>query len=190
MQNTHSVEDITDFLAHAGARGLMPAATAQAFAVATRNVFSVLDEAERSHLPLDDLDSVIDRFNNRRSRDFNPTSLREYGRRVRRSVDLYLKWKSDPANFSVKTRSTSSSRRKAKPNSSATVKQLANPSDRIEPIEPQSPVSFAVPVSPDGYSTAFPVRPGHIVSIANIPNDLTSSEAERLAQFIRLLAPS
>lgn len=39
-----------------------------------------------------------------------------------------------------------------------------------------------------GYDTALPIRPGHVVTISNIPHDLTTTEAERLAQFIRLPA--
>lgn len=42
----------------------------------------------------------------------------------------------------------------------------------------------------DAYQTAFPVRPGHVVTVSNIPLDLSAAEAERLAQFIRLLAPA
>lgn len=190
MQNDHSLEDLLDFLSHAGERGLMPAATAQALAVATRNVFSVLDEAERSNLPLDDLDAVIRRFNNKRARDFNPASLKEYGRRVRRAAEMYQQWKSDPANFTVKTRATNTSRNKEKVNGrSANTGQPSNGQENVELAAPAAanPVAAA---SVSGYQTAFPVRAGHVVVVANIPFDLSQSEAERLAQFIRLLAPA
>jgi hypothetical protein len=190
MQNGHSVEDLLDFLSHAGERGLMPAATAQALAVATRNVFSVLDGAERSNLPLDDLDGVIKRFNNKRARDFNPGSLKEYGRRVRRAVDMYQQWKTDPANFTVKTRSTSTSKKKDRANGRTAT--LTHPGSSTETAEPApSPTSApSIPGASAGYQTAFPVRPGHVVTVANLPLDLSSAEAERLAQFIRLLAPA
>lgn len=189
MQNGYSVEDLLDFLSHAGERGLMPAATAQALAVATRNVFSVLDDAERSSLPLDDLDGVIKRFNNKRARDFNPSSLREYGRRVRRAVDMYQQWKNDPANFAVKTRATSPSK-KSRANGRAIAAPNSGQSPEIaEPVV--APISFPNPPgAAAGYQTAFPVRPGHVVVVANIPLDLSTAEAERLAQFIRLLAPA
>jgi len=189
MQNGHSLEDLLDFLSHAGERGLMPTATAQALAVATRNVFSVLDDAERSSLPFDDLEAVIRRFNNKRARDFNPASLKEYGRRVRRAVEMYQQWKSDPANFTVKTRSTNTSKKKEKVNGrTAPAGQPGAIQDSVEPAL----ATNAAPVtagSVTGYQTAFPVRAGHVVVVANIPFDLSQSEAERLAQFIRLLAP-
>lgn len=38
------------------------------------------------------------------------------------------------------------------------------------------------------YRSAVPVRPGIVVSIVNIPYDLTKAGAERLASFVRMLA--
>ena len=54
----------------------MPAATARALGVATRNVFAVLTDQEKADLGNQELDAVIKRFNNKRARDFNPSSLR------------------------------------------------------------------------------------------------------------------
>ncbi|MGV3707766.1 MAG: hypothetical protein ACO1Q7_02925 [Gemmatimonas sp.] len=190
MQNDHSLEDLLDFLSQAGERGLMPAATAQALSVATRNVFSVLDDAERAHLPLDDLDGVIRRFNNKRAREFNPSSLKEYGRRVHRAVEMYQQWKSDPANFSVKTRATSASKQKEKKvNGRASAAPASKSQEMVEQSTTPSTARIQA-ASTTGYQSAFPVRPGHVVVIDNIPFDLSQSEAERLAQFVRLLAPA
>lgn len=180
MPDSHSVDDLTDFLSHAAEHGLVPAATAQALAVAARNVFSVLDDEERAALPLEDVDGIIRRFNNKRARDFNPATLKEYGRRVKRAVDVYLRWREDPANFTVKTRTARPGRKQ----------QISN-GGRAEAVvvEPQ-PDSMDAPVlaTARGYQTAFPVRPGQVVTVSNVPHDLSSAEAERLAQFIRLLA--
>jgi hypothetical protein len=181
MPNSHSVEDLFDFLNHASERGLMPAATAQALAVATRNVFAVLEDNERANLPIDDIDAVIRRFDNKRARDFSPASLKEYGRRVKRAIELYLRWKEDPSNFGVKTRATSSNTRR----DWTTSTQSEFPAPRA--VHEDTPE--AMRSSASGYQTAFPVRPGQVVTVSNIPHDLTVAEAERLAQFIRLLAP-
>lgn len=180
MPATLSIDDLLDFLDHATTRGLMPAATAQALAVAVRNVFSVLDDQERNVLPLDDIDGIIHRFNNKRARDFNPTSLKDYGRRVKRAIELYLRWREDPANFTVPTRATSASRRRDRMN-----ERLAEPP--VAGVRPGEP-NFSPLVTATGYQTALPVRPGHVVTISNIPHDLSAAEAERLAQFVRLLA--
>lgn len=181
MPEKHSVEDITDFLTHVGDRGLMPAATAQAMAVAVRNVFSVLEDDDRANIPLDDLDSIITRFNNKRARDFNPASLKEYGRRVRRAAELYQSWRADPSNFSVRTRASSAGRREKRVSESSTTA----PSERAgsRPAELKRLQHDTV----NGYQMVFPVRPGQMVTLTNIPHDLTRAEADRLAQFIGLL---
>jgi len=181
MPSGPSVDDLVEFLNHAGERGLMPAATAQALAVATRNVFSVLDDSERASLPLDDIDGVIRRFNNKRAREFNPASLKEYARRVKRAIEMYLRWRDDPANFSVKTRATNAGKKKG-PNEKQVERTLAKPL----PEEPDLPLMSRS----TGYQTAFPVRAGQVVTVSNIPYDLSTAEAERLAHFIQLLAPA
>jgi hypothetical protein len=41
---------------------------------------------------------------------------------------------------------------------------------------------------PGTYQSSLPVRPGLVVTLTNIPYDLTGAEAERLASFIKMLA--
>ena len=179
MPNTTSLDDLLEFLTHAGERGLMPAATAQALAVASRNVFGVLDDKERAALPTDDLDGVIKRFTNKRAKEFNPTSLKEYGNRVKRAVEMHARWREDPANFSVKTRATKTTRKRERSVASTTAPTVDHVD--VDPIVPKSAAT--------GYQSAFPIRPGHVVTIGNIPYDLSKAEADRLSQFFRLLAP-
>lgn len=176
MTNPYSADDLLEFLDHAGDKGLMPAATAQALAVATRNVLGILTDEEKTDLSRLDLDAAIKRFTNKRARDFNPSSLREYGRRVRRAVELFLGWRQDPANFTIKTRASSAARRKDRgdENSKPAMKEASSE---------QAPEEVA-----GTYRSALPVRPGLVVTMTNIPYDLTSAEAERLADFVRMLA--
>jgi hypothetical protein len=176
MTNAYSVDDLLDFLDHASERGLMPAATAQALAVATRNVTGVLTEQERQDLGGQDLDAIIRRFNNRRARDFNPSSLKEYGRRVQRAVKLYLDWRKDPSSFTVATRTTGAARRRGSYAEMAADREEA----RTDPDLPPEPAGT--------YRSSFPVRPGVVVTLANIPIDLTRGEAQRLADFVKMLA--
>jgi hypothetical protein len=176
MANTYSMDDLLEFLDHAGERGLMPAATAQALAVATRNVIGVLTDQEKNDLGSQDLDAVIKRFNNKRGKDFNPSSLKEYGRRVRRAIDLFLSWRTDPTNFTVRTRTTTNSRRKGK------AAEIADGDDAHSAFEP------TMVDRPGTYHSSLPVRPGVVVTLANVPHDLTKAEATRLAEFIKMLA--
>ncbi len=176
MPNTYSVDDLLKFLDHAAKRGLMPAATAQAMAVASRNVLSVLTDDEKKDLSQVDIGATVKRFTNKRARDFNPSSLKVYGQRVQRAVTLFLDWRKDPTNFTVKTRSPR-----------GTAKRRNGTPDGL-PQAPDIPAA-AVPAQIDGtYQSSLPVRPGMVVTLMNIPTDLTPAEAERLAGFIRMLA--
>ncbi len=181
----YGADAVLDFLAHAGERGMLPAATASALAVACRTVFGVLEPDEKTDLRLVNFEGLVTRFNNKRARDFNPSSLKEYGRRVRRAWDLFGAWKADPANFAPKTRTT------------VATKNGAKRAPRAEPVEalPPLPAPY-VPAGPviddshgsrDVFSSSFPIRRGHVVTIANIPADLTSDEADRLAAYVTLL---
>ncbi len=187
MANGYSVDDLLDFLKHAGERGLMPAASAQAFAVACRNVFGILSDHERADLRAIDLDATIKRFMNKRARDFNPSSLKEYERRARRAVELFGQWREDPAGFSVKTRTTGNAGKRVPLDAIGRVVR-GTATDDSAPTPHRDDASEPVALEQAGYRSTFPVRPGRLVTISNIPEDLTAAEAERLAQFIRMLA--
>ncbi|MEQ1605108.1 MAG: hypothetical protein ABL999_09580 [Pyrinomonadaceae bacterium] len=182
MTNSYSMDDLLDFLSHAGKKGMMPAATSRALAVAARNVFGVLDAEEQENISGLGLETVIKRFNNKRAKDFNPGSLKAYGQRVQRAVELYEQWMDNPADFSVKTRNSGTSRKPIK------TKQTEN---RNEDIPMTTAVTTMNPIPPNRqgtYQSSFPVGPGRVITVSSIPEDLTSLEAEKLAQFVRMLA--
>lgn len=176
MANAYSADDLLEFLDHAGDKGLMPAATAQALAVATRNVLGILSDDEKANLGRLDLDAAVRRFTNKRAKDFNPTSLKEYGRRIKRAVELFLSWREDPANFRIKTRATGTPRKKEKGSGSD------------EAVSREAPSEHVPDESAANYRSSVPIRPGLVVTLVNIPKDLTSAEAERIANFVRMLA--
>lgn len=177
MANQFSSDDLQEFLDHAGDRGLMPVATAQALAVASRNVLGVLSDSEKKNLDQQDIDSVIKRFHNKRAKDFSPSSLKEYARRLHRAVELFLAWRENPADFQVKTRSTAGARRREK------TSEISG-----NPVENSAVASDDRASRAGTYRSAIPVRPGVVVTLADIPYDLTKAEAERLASFVRMLA--
>jgi hypothetical protein len=174
MTNAYSIKDILGFLTYAGERGLMPVATASALAVATRNVFSVLEENEQENIAALDLDAVINRFNNKRAQDFNPKSLKEYESRVRRAVKLYEEWKANPSGFTVKTRNT------RKPKLETPIENAKNQANFFEDPQTSS--------GPETFTTSCPIGQGRVITLSNVPVDLTSKEAEKLAQFVSMLA--
>jgi hypothetical protein len=176
MANAYSMDDLLEFLDHAGNRGLMPAATAQALAVASRNVLGILTEDEKADLGRLDLDAVLKRFTNKRGKDFNPSSLKEYGRRVRRAVELFGRWREDPANFTVKTREGGTSRKRQREPENGVVGTTDAQADPV-------PARIA-----GTYQSSLPVRAGLVVTLLNVPYDLTDAEAQRLADFVKMLA--
>jgi hypothetical protein len=181
MDSEYSVGGLLEFLEHAAERGLMPVATSRALSSATRNVLGVLSEDEASDVRQLDLDSVIRRFTNKRARDFTPDSLKEYDRRTRKAVALFKSWREDPANFRAPTRTTTQSKKpKTRPENDA----------RSGGVDPSSNVPTLQTMTGSGYQTAFPLRAGHVVTLTNIPEDLSTAEAERLGQFIKMLATS
>lgn len=185
MANTYSMEDVLDFLTHASERGLMPAATATALGVAVRNVLGVLTEAERSDLGALDVDAVVKRFTNKRARDFSPSSLKEYGRRLQRALALYQAWRNDPANFSIKTRTTNAGRKKGRNGGSAQGQSAEEPpSGGVD----QGAPGQGAPTQGGGYASSISIRPDWVVTVTNVPADLTAAEASRLAKFVQLLA--
>jgi hypothetical protein len=177
MSNTYSVDDVLGFLDHAAEKGLMPPATATALSVACRNVLGVLSDEERQNLSGQDLNSVIRRFQNKRARDFTAPTLKEYARRVHRAVNLFLEWRNDPANFRAPTRATSSTRKR---------KNDSEP--EVEPELPLTQVGAAPQVLPGTYQTAVPLSRDRIVTLLNVPADLTKAEAKRLAAFVEMLS--
>lgn len=171
------MDDLLDFLNHIGDKGLVPAATAQALAVATRKVFGVLEEKEQENLADLNLDAIIKRFNNKRARDFSPASLKEYGRRVLRAIELFEQWKDNPVNFSIETRAPRRSK-----------KETVNLQRSKETNEGPIPDVLQNSTRPGTFHSSFPVGAGRVITLTNIPEDLTSAEAERLAQFVRMLS--
>ncbi|MEO7998543.1 MAG: hypothetical protein ABI852_13920 [Gemmatimonadaceae bacterium] len=181
MANDHSTDEVILFLQHAGERGMIPAATVQALAVASRNVFGILSANEKKDVRILKMDDVIKRFMNKRAKEFNPTSLKEYGRRTKKAVDLFTAWRKDPSNFNVKTRTTS------RTTATGQVSQTGPHTTGNASVHEYSKPDIGIP-SGNGYETTVPVRAGHLVTISNIPTDLTKAEAEKLAGLIQMLA--
>jgi hypothetical protein len=177
MSNEYSVDDLLGFLDHAAERGLLPPATAQALAVASRNVMGVLSEGEKSDVRNLDRDAVVKRFQNKRAKDFSTDTLAEYGRRFRRAADLFLSWRSDPAKFHAPTRATAAGR-KRKPDVEKDVDLDA----------PTTSTGTTAGPMPRRFHTSLPLGPDRIVTLQNVPVDLTKDEAERLASWVRMLA--
>ena len=191
MPEGYSTTDLLDFLEHAAQRGVMPAATAQSLAVACRTIFQILSEKERGDLRRLDLDAVTLRFAKKRARDFSAGTMEDYVSRLRRAVTIFLGWRGDPAHFRIPTRAGRGGRGHTQP-PIAVAGTGTDTGSEYTMVADAGPLSggarASLPVSRGGYQTVVPLRPGHLITIANVPEDLSGEEAERLAQFVRMLA--
>ncbi|MEP6833819.1 MAG: hypothetical protein ABJB74_10500 [Gemmatimonas sp.] len=160
----------------------MPAATAQALAVGSRNVFGILSDKEKEDVRKLKLDDVIKRFTNKRAKDFNTGSLKEYGRRTKKAIELFTAWRADPTNLNVKTRVTQTRATSRPPTYLAEARADDAPSAYAQPNAEHAEWTG------NAYQTTLPVRAGHLITISNIPTDLTKAEADKLAGLIRMLA--
>jgi hypothetical protein len=95
-------------------------------------------------------------------------------------VDDFLRWRDNPASYTPQQRVSSANKGKKK-------RDTEFDSSRAQ-VNSEDPMEQPAPNDPGSYQSAFPVRPGWVVTIVNLPHDLSKSEADRLAQFIRMLA--
>jgi hypothetical protein len=174
-----SDEGLLAFLDTAGERGALPRPTAAALTVASRRVMQVLTANERANLLNVKPAVVVKRFNQKFADRFSPGSLKEYGRRFERALELFKQWNANPTHFSVPTRLTKRARGRAAAGAADGETRASGEED--------APAARA---GASSFHSSFPVRPGTVVTFLNIPSDLTKAEAERLAQFVRMLAVS
>jgi hypothetical protein len=172
-----SDEGLLAFLEVSATRGALPRATAAALTVASRRVMEVLTAKERANLLNVEPVVVVKRFNHKFADHFSAASLKEYGRRFERALELFKQWNAAPSNFSVPTRLTKRARQ------ARAAVDPAHEESRVS-VEGHSPAPAGAP----SFHSSFPVRPGTVVTLLNIPSDLTRAEADRLAQFIKMLA--
>jgi hypothetical protein len=187
MSTDFGADAVREFLMHAGERGLLPTATASALAVGCRTVFELLSAEEAADLRAVDLHAVADRFAEQRATDFSPGTIKEYVRRVHRAWELFAAWKADPAHFSTARRATVAQIRR-----SVLSVVGGDTADDAGSLPRKSSEHSAVLHESwrHTYDSTIPIRAGHLVTVANIPTDLTVEEAERLGSFVRLLAAS
>jgi hypothetical protein len=173
----HSKAGLLKFLDHTAEKGLTKKATAQSLKAACNTVLSILDDDEEVDILSLDLDGVFRRFENKRSMDFNPTTLGVYKRRVRYARDEFRRYLEDPSGW----KPSGGQRR------SRTTRQLAKNGEKPgQAIESQGQLVDRVALEEMVASIVhqFPLRRDAIVSISGIPFDVTKSEMGRMTAFL------
>lgn len=183
MENGYSLTALMDFIDYTGRKGLLNKNTAQSRRLAVNKILSVLDEDEATDLRKVDIDQVYERFENLYGSEFKPDSLRVYYSRLNSAISDFLTWKKNPSSF--------------KPTVQKRKHKLSTANSRSESVKRDSPskatangLPSATETEIDGLSIPIPLRPGKLVEIRGIPEDLTSGEARKIAGVITAYAAS
>lgn len=196
-QRDYSLKGLNRFLDYAADKGLMKKETASGRKRATNQILGVLDDHELLDLREVDVESAASRFANLQGTNFKPSSLQVYVSRTRSAVQDFISYVDDPINFksSVNKRTPSGNgggKKNQKKHKDKSKDAPLSPPDRPHqsdghahgaPLQSHSharhPGTLVFPV---------PIRTDLIVSISNIPSDLTEQEAAKIAAVIKALA--
>lgn len=189
MNKDYSLDALNKFLEYTIDKGILKAETAKSRRVASNKILEKLGPEERADLRLVNLDVEADRFANRQGGDYLPASLQVYKSRARSALTDFFAYVDNPMTF----KPAGASRAVAKANG-GTPKKASGGAGQAAPqngvtAAPQLPVAPAPSVEThDHLVFPIPIRPGLVVKLMHIPADLSTGEAEKIAQVVRALA--
>lgn len=179
---------LREFLDWAGGRGEINPTTAAALKGAVGQVLQVEDEPDQVDIRSVDVEDTLDRFENRFRTKYTSGSMSTYKTRFRQAVSMYLAWlDKDPAWKSVvrSRRSTSTASRTRVTNAGRGT--TSGPVDAVPTSGEAAAQEAPLVATSDLVRYHLPLRPDLIVQI-ELPVNLTKSDAERVASFVRSLA--
>ena len=178
MDKDYSLAGLRKFLDFAGQKGLMERATANARKTAADKILGVLDPNEVTDLRQVDLEMASHRFMNLQGAEYKPETLRVYASRVKSAVADFTQWVENPSTYRPSTgRTRSDNGRRVESRTKTTSKEAPPP--------PVSPAPQTPPMQAGPLTVPVPIRSDLYVTINGIPPDLTSDEAEKIANVIR-----
>ena len=179
----YSLDGFNKFLDYVVDKGLMKPDTAKGRKRAANAILGILGPDECSDLRSIDIDQVAQRFANLQGSEFKPASLREYQNRTRSALADFFDYVEDPISFkpSAKQRKRKGAENGEKPTKKASGRSsrgtAKNPVDSHDKTDTHDKLVFPIPI-----------RPGLIVEVSNIPEDLTSAEANKISAVVSALA--
>lgn len=195
MQGTG--QGLLDFCDRIGARGDINAGTARAYRIAAGKILAVESPDPTSvDLRSLDADELFERFVKLRKGDYGEGSLNTYRARFRQAIAMYLAWLDDAPNWKTAgrlirqprstpggSRTTAATRRSKPPASKPGTRSDEPAADHAEATVPPPPDPAGVRL----ITYDVPLRTDLIIRLT-LPWDLTASDAERIANFVRVLA--
>lgn len=183
----YSLDSFNKFLDYVIEKGLMKPETAKGRKRAANSILGILQPDECDDLREIDVDHVSHRFANLQGAEFKPASLKVYQSRLRSALADFFRYVEDPFSFksSVTPRATKGAD-KSKDKEKKAIKTEA----KGEATPPEDSGEQGVGKTDTHSSLVFPIpiRPGLVVKISHIPDDLTQAEAEKISAVIKALA--
>ncbi len=164
-----------EFLDWVADNGDVHPVTANAFKVASRKILSLGGDPDAVDVRTIDVEYLLDRFEARFKDDYKPSSMSSYKTRVRQAIALYLAWLDGNPDWVRIVRTRGASR----------LDELR--SVKTESTGVPSVASVSTSVSPKLVKHSLPLRPDLMIQI-ELPVELTTADAERVAAFVRSLA--
>jgi len=183
MSKDYSLDGLYRFLDYAIEKGLMKAETAKGRKRAAKAILSIFEPSEVADLRDIDVDDVSHRFAIKQGTDFKPASLKVYQSRLRSALIDFFAYVENPIEFrsSINTRDKTGSTKSQK-NTVKSIRKTDSPSalpTEERYVEHEKHASLVFPI---------PIRPGLVVKVSNIPDNLTHAEAEKISAVIKALA--
>jgi hypothetical protein len=169
---SYSIDSLLKFLKQAGMEGLINPAVARARRNAVEQLKIELTEAESRDLRQLDVDDLASRFHKLDGSSIRIEALELYTERFSKGLADFLSWMEDPADFC----SVGGEKPRAVPRGQISHERLVAERLALEATENQSNI---IPI---------PLRESQTVYVANLPLDLSSEEAERIARIIQAFA--
>lgn len=188
MSKDYSLDALNRFLDYTIDKGILKPETAKSRKVASNKIFEKLTAEQLADLRLVDLDTEAERFANRQGSGYLPASLQVYKSRARSALFEFFAYVENPMTF----KPTVAARAVTKINGGSSAKKSSASSAKAvihdAEVKLTQPASIQEPVAQNHLIFPIPIRPGLVIKLMNIPDDLTTQEAEKIAQVVKALA--
>ncbi len=186
-----SSKEMLRFIDFVGERGIVNESKAKNWKGAAQQFLAILADEEKPDLRSLDLDHLFDRFGNIKRTSMSGSSIKIYGSRFKGALNDFLSWAEDPTNYrhSGRTITAGTDVRSKKSKSSTAKTTPKKPEDQaVSQRENLGQQQIAQLIENRVVVFPIPISGGRIVTINNLPHELTKADAEKISSVIKALA--
>jgi hypothetical protein len=191
MVKDYSLDALNRFLDYALEKGLLKPETAKSRKTAVNKILEKIPSEQRDDVRKVDLDLEAEHFANRQGAGYIPSSLQTYKSRAKTALADFEAYVDNPMTFRPAGASNGKAQSKT---SSGQAQRKSQQKSKQEKLTAETDESDSGGRSsdgrqaPEGLTFPVPIRPGLIVQLKGVPFDLTTAEAEKIAQVVKALA--